>query len=1067
VNSRTLRKSILREFKSSPGRFIAIFCIMAIGAGFFAGIGCTAPSMLLTADNDLSRARLADFRLVSTMGITADDVAALAAMDGIAEVMPRYAFQAKVKYEDAILVCAVKSLPENPEKDNPGSLNQLRVDEGRLPEKAGECAADKKTGLKIGEMIEITDEMEGGDISMLRSPRMKIVGLVNSPEYITYARGSTTLGSGVVNSFLYLSNNAFDSEVWLEVCIRLKDTQDISSFIEEYRTAVSGITPALKDFGAARAELRYHDIVSKAASDLADADAELSDGRAEADEKFAEALTEIEKGEGDYDAGLAKYRANLAEIESGEAALAEGRAGLAESKAQLDAGKAQCEEGQAQIADARTGWEAARAEWEEGRAQLEAAKAGLALIPPGPLYDRTAAQIAANEQELAKSEALLAANDLAFTRQEEALALTAAQLDAAEQQAAAAEQQLAETGQKLAEGRRALENANAELTRAKAEIESGRAEYERSKAETEQELADAQGEIEKGRADLEALEPPEWFVFTREDNPGYNTLEPNAKRIASMGRTVPPFMFLVAALVCLTTMTRLVEEHRTNIGTLKALGVPRRTIIAKYLFYALTVSVAGSAAGVILGVLLFPRNIWGAYGALYNLGDFDLKFEPLVIAIALLAGIAATCAATFASCAGALKSPAAELMRPKAPKPGKRVLLEHIPILWAHLAFSQKATLRNLFRYKKRLIMTVVGVAGCCALLLTSLGLVDSIAGIADRQFSEINHYDISVLLAGDADRSAMEQTAGRYGTYFLLAEESASASCKGVNTSNYSVYIMTPEDAGTMPEFISFFEPKGHRAFTLESGESPSPRVVLNEKLANMLGAKAGDMIELTNAGGKTSKVLISGVCLNYIYNYIYMTRADYEQAFGEQPDFKTILLRLDETYSGDIDGILAGLIETDGVEYAYSSNSVRDIVNEISDNLNTVVLIMRNMAAILAIVVLYNLININITEREREIATLKVLGYRRGEVFSYFFWESMILTAIGVFFGLFVGIGLHSYVMQAIETDEVAFVREIRPLSFLLAALFTLGCCVLVNIFMQPKLQRIEPVSSLKSPE
>ncbi|MDR0885517.1 MAG: FtsX-like permease family protein [Clostridiales Family XIII bacterium] len=1099
MSSKTLRKSIFRDLRKSPGRFVAIFFIIAIGAGFFAGIGCTAPSMLYTANNFIHKMRLADYRLLSTMGITKDDVAEIEKIDGINVVYPRYTFNAKVMHEGPVNVFTIKSMPSNAssaDEDN-DYINRLTIVEGRLPEKAGECVVDNTYDAQIDDLFTITDELEGAETDMLKTRELKVVGRVSSPEYISFARGNTTLGNGEISAFIYVTDDNFDSDYYTEVDLLLDQSTKISAFGNAYEKLIKKYDADLKDFGEKRAAIRYDEVMTDGEKEITDAEKKLSDGKTELADgiaKLEDAKTQVADGKIQIADGKSKLEDAKAKVADGRRELATAKAKVAEGKTQLEIGKAKFSDGKMQLeaaktqaADGKRQLEAAKSQVADGKAQLAAAKEQLAAIPPGIPAEMLpfdpvalAAQIAASEAEIAASENQIAASEAEIAAGDQKIAESEAELQASENKIVTSEAELTASEQKIASSEAELQAAEAKIVASVKVIAENEAKIQDSEslitqheteiADSETKIADAETKLADGKKELSDLEEPEWLIYPRDDNPAYNGFKPNADRIGSLAATIPPFMYLIAMLVCLTTMTRLVEEQRTQIGTLKALGFGRSTILAKYMLYAIVVSFLGSIFGVIIGISLFPKNIWNAYGSMYTLGSFDLYASPVTIGIALFAGMIATCGATLFACYNAQRSHAAQLMRPKAPKAGKRVLLERVTPLWRILTFNQKATIRNLFRYKKRLFMTIIGVAGCTALLLTGLGLRDSIGGIAEKQYTEISHYNISVLLKDDADKQAVVKDLSQYGDDFSISEEAGDAIYRQSDTTNVPVSIFVPKDPEKMPDFITLLDNKTKDEIYLDQSDSTNQTsIIITEKVAELIGAKKGNTIEIRNAEDTSAKVKIAGICTNYIYNYIYMTPDDYKAAFGKDIDYESVLLKTDEpdADSENTDDVITKIIDTDGVEFAYSSQTIMDTVNDISENLSTVILLIRNMAAILAIVVLYNLININITEREREIATLKVLGYKRIEVFNYIFSESMILTVIGSIAGLFVGIGLHSYVMSAVETDEVSFVTEIQPMSFVLAVIFTLICCIVVNIIMQPKLHRIEPVSSLKSAE
>ena len=991
VMTRTFRKSILRELKQSPGRFIAIFFIIAIGAGFFAGVGCTAPSMLFTAENHFRDSKLADFRLISTMGITDKDVQEVRNFDGVATVMPRYAFNAKVSQGDFVCVASLKSLPTNTE-NNPNYLNQLTVISGRLPEKSGECVVDSKSGARVGDKFIISDDIEGGEVSMLKTTEIEVVGTVISPEYISFSRGNTSLGSGEIYTFIFINEQTFDSEYYTEINLLLDESIKMSPFSGKYKTLIDTFEEKFEALGLRRAQVRHSDILAEAEEEIAEAEQEIADAEAELATAIADTNAELEDARRKINDGIAEYE--------------KGRKQYLENYDTIVAGEA----------------------------ELEKAKALLASVPPGTPPEM-----------------------LPF--------------DIVELQS-----QIAANGAKLAAGRQALEEARLKLERAATDLKSGEADYHAGRAEAEEKFAEAQTEIDDARVEiadarteLADLEKPEWLIFTRDDNPGYSMFEQNADRINILAMTIPPFMFVIAALVCLTTMTRLIEEQRTTIGTLKALGYSRRSILSKYMFYSIFISLSGSIVGVIAGVLIFPPNIWHAYGEMFLFPTFDLLAVPIICIIALLAGVLVTVAVTFYSCYNAQNSVAAELMRPKAPKPGKRVLLERITFIWRNLTFNQKATLRNLFRYKKRLVMTILGVAGCCALLVAIIGLNDSITGIADKQYTEISHYNISVLLNEDADRADVKKLLSEKGDFTLAHESSGLLLANNKDTSNYTLTVTVPETPSDFSDFVSLLNNDNlDEVLKLESSsEADLPNIIITNKIAKHLGIRVGDIVDFSTLDIEPIKAKVVGISRNYVLNFIYMTSEDFTKAFELEPVFETAFLRLNDVSDENMENALTKIIDDENVEFALSAQVVKKNINSISENMTVIIVVIQLMASILAIIVLYNLININITEREREIATLKVLGYKRSEIFAYIFSESMILTLIGSFFGIFVGIGLHKFVIAAIEVDEVTFLDQVSPMSFVEAVAFTLICCVFVNIIMQPKLNRIQPVSSLKSPE
>jgi putative ABC transport system permease protein len=513
-------------------------------------------------------------------------------------------------------------------------------------------------------------------------------------------------------------------------------------------------------------------------------------------------------------------------------------------------------------------------------------------------------------------------------------------------------------------------------------------------------------------------------------------------------------------------MTRMVEAQRTQIGTLKALGYTQGNIKYMYQFYTWLVGMLGGAIGVVAGLFVFPGIVYGAYRTMYPLGAFTLKIESLSCLIGLFCGVVAISVATSVACRHTVKDKVDVLLRPKAPRPGKRVLLERIPFLWRRLPFGVKVTLRNLFRYKNRFFMTVLGVTGCAALLLTGFGLRDSISGLIDAQFEDITHYETTIMLkegSGAAAKTALNtKLSGDDAAYVHVADSDASAGDR-TNT-GFITYLYVPEDPEGLNRFLTFRERVGHAPIAFPPDQQSSPSAVISERLATVLDLRIGDTMRFTPTGMEQTEVRVSGVTENYIYNYIYITPADYQALFGESPTYSSVIVDSDLPQE-DFDALVADLLGLDDVASAVNVSQAREISKIMVDNLSAIVWTIIFVACLLALIVLYNLVNINITERERELATLKVLGFSRYEVDAYISRETTILTVLGAAVGLAVGIFLHRYVMVSIEVNEVMFSRTILPQSYLYAAAFTLGCGFLIRLAMRPRLNKIDPVSSLKS--
>ncbi len=594
------------------------------------------------------------------------------------------------------------------------------------------------------------------------------------------------------------------------------------------------------------------------------------------------------------------------------------------------------------------------------------------------------------------------------------------------------------------------------------------AQAEKALAEAAAEYAAANGITDASQAGLEAKVPeiavPQWHVYTRADNTSYSSIEANIDKVNAIAKVFPFFFFLVAALVCLTTMTRMVEDERLQIGTMKALGYSRSAIMGKYLLYAFSASALGSAVGVAFGYRLFPTVIWNAYTMNYALPNF---YCPLNWGFALATSAAAillTLLVTFFACRSTLKEEPAALMIFKAPQPGKRVFLERITPIWSRLKFTHKVTARNIFRYKKRFLMTTIGIAGCTALILTGFGLRDSFSDIADRQFGTLNTYDIMVPISDEANFENAELSA------ILKDIEKVEGSTKinyeAIDASNgdKSLEISTfiPESASDLDGYVNFRNRASGKTLSFESGS-----VIITEKASELLDVKVGDKLELTDSDGNSGLFKVSGISENYVGNYIYMDSATYTEGMGQTVNNNMLLIRLTESGLASEAEIGKSLLTTGAVDGISYISDAKDAVSRGLGKMGTIVAAVILSAGALALVVLYNLTNINISERVKEIATIKVLGFTDHEVNAYINREAILLAAIGTVFGLVLGVFLHRYIMGCAEMENMMFGRTVRAISFVYSAGLTMAFSLLIDLIMEKKLRNISMVESMKAPE
>ncbi len=848
--------------------------------------------------------------------------------------------------------------------------------------------------------------------------------------------------------------------------------------VSEGETQISSSEEALSGQQAQLDELTSQkDALSSQAAELqAQYDAGAEEGKTE--EELAELSTQIQTLNGQISAMEEQINAGQAQIDEAQSELTAKKSELAQTRAELESSLSQINEGFSQIEEQEEtlfGTEAqlnaGQEELDKGKKELEAKKTELsaakeeitanqATLDDGQSQlDSARAQLSSGQQQLEEKQAQLNAGQAEIQANTEKLTSSQAELDASEQKLLDGEKEIRENEQKLKDAKKDLEDAKKKLS-------DGKKEYQDGKKEADDKIAEAQQKIDDAQKEVDDIETPEWIITDRNDLPEYSDFGDNAERLKNIGKVFPMIFFLVAALISLTTMTRMVEEQRTQIGTMKALGYGKAAIASKYLSYAFLATVGGSIVGVLFGEKVFPFIIIQAYGIMYwNIGDYmQLDYEMSYALIASGAAVICTMGATLFSCVKTLAETPASLMRPPAPKEGKRILIERIGFIWKHLSFSWKSSMRNLFRYKKRLFMTIFGIAGSMGLMLVGFGLYDSIMDIAILQYDQIQHYDAMVINDEDAtdsqERDLLKFLDGNseidHYTRVQLTKMTAPKE-KG----NVSVYVYVPENLENFKEDVTLRDRKSHEQYELTDDGA-----VICEKTASLMGVKAGDEITLEKDNRKY-KVKITAVTENYMGHYVYMTPSCYEKTFGEKPEYSSTVYTMKEDAGSDLETIGNEVLKYPAALSISYTSSTAGQVERMLGSLGAVIWVLIISAGMLAFVVLYNLNNINITERQRELATLKVLGFYDGEVSQYVFRENILLSFIGILAGAVFGIFLHRYVITTVEVDAVMFGRNIKPISFVYSGIITFGFSMFVNMVMHFKLKKIDMVESLKSVE
>ena len=1057
---RTTRREIIGSF----GRYMAIMAIIALGVGLFAGLKVTKPTMVKITDEYVTKHQLYDYRLISTFGLEQQDVDSFAAQDGVraaegavfADVIYRFG------EDEAERVAHMHSLTQN--------LNTLELRAGRMPEAADECVVDERAFSEeaIGQKLYVLEDNSESTLELLAYREYQIVGTVSSPAYLNFERGNTSAGSGVVSCFVYAPEEGFCFDYYSELYVKLDSDLEIHS--DAYQNEVDAHQDEMEELLNAANDRRYDTVVGDAQKEIDEAQRKLDEESQKAETELADAFDELTQGQQEIKDQTKLLTEQEAELNDAQTALTDGIAQIDDGIKQLEEAIAAAQEGLKQL-------EQMQEQLQQGIGELTPEQLAALQAQGGQLTPEQLAALQAQGGELTPEQlAAMQAQGGRLTPEE--LAVMQAQgeqlqqqiqevtqtletlrqnLTALQEQRAAMELQLAQ----VQDGLWDISDAYVQLHEAQAELDQGWADYEEGLAEYESETADAQREIDDAVFELRRLERPLAYVLTRNENVGYVSFENDASIVEGIANVFPAFFFLVAALVCITTMNRMVEEQRTQIGVLKALGYSKAAIMTKYMVYSGSAAMIGCVGGFLIGSWLFPYVIWTVYGIMYSVGGSGYLLDVPLACISVVVSLICSIGTTWLSCRIELGSVAAQLMRPKSPKAGKRIFLEYIPFLWKRMKFLHKVSARNVFRYKKRFFMMVLGVGGCMALLLTGLGIKDSIADVVIQQYDHILVYDIAAVFREAPDeeqrRELSEDTQGILENSLYYMQESVDISFNRVTK---SVDLIVPEDAERAAEMLHLFDEKGNPISYPGDGEA-----VITSKYAKKLGVRIGDTVTLRDGDMRELQVKISGICTNYVFNYIYISTDTYRTQIGRGPEYKSMWCNAAD--GQDVYEAGAKLINHENTASVTISEDMKQRFTSMMSSLNYIVVLVIFCAAALAFIVLYNLTNINITERIREIATIKVLGFYPGETAAYVFRENLVLTGIGAVAGIPLGIWLHRFVMNKIDIDTVNFQIQIRPWSYVFGIALTFLFAALVNGVMYIKLQKINMAESLKSIE
>ena len=1176
-------KILIREFwrslKQNFTRFLSIVFIIALGVGFFAGINATKPDMVKSAAQYYNEHNLMDLRAMNPLGYRDEDIARLEELEGISALQPSYTKDIILVKGDEELTVRLYSL----DHENYGNqtINRFKLLEGRMPKASGEIVLApgkyNDTDLRLGDSIRFRDTTDNKIDDSLKDQEYTVVGFIESPLYITIEREKTNVGTGTIQTYIYVPAEDFTMDP-SEFFLTVEGSELQDPWTSEYKDTVAPVQEKLEALGEEimtdrtsemKAELEDNrntlaeersDIeqqLADAREELEKAELELAEGETTLIDEEARARKEIEDGRAEllsargdllegrlaYNEGYLKWQKGQNEYLAGKAELDSATMELAQAKAQLDAAKMQIDQGKAMLQQNKATLDSSREQIETFGSIVEGLNEVMDSIPDTPTlteeeyeeiltaieaiapdvaetirlyipfttpeaadairdfldstistvntsYESAKAAFDAGQAQYDQAEKELAAGEKEYNKGLREYNAGKAELDDAKIEMAAAKKKIDAGKEELDEARKELDDGDVKIAQGELDLEEGLKELEERVAEGKKELEDGKKELAAAKTEFRTQEadaqrqlkeaddklldaqrqildiPDHWFVSSRDGNPGYTSWFENADRIGQVAVVFPGFFFLVAALVSLTTITRMVEEERSQSGTLKALGYTAPRIASKYISYALLASLIGSAIGLFIGFNLFPRIIIWAYQMMYSIPASVIEFNPLYAMISIVVAIIATVGAAFGAVYSEIRERPATLMQPKAPPEGKTILLERITPLWSRLSFSRKVAFRNLFRYKKRFWMTVLGISGCTALILAGFGIKDSVDAIVGNQFRELFIYD--QIVVADNSKPMSERQFDR-----ILKDNPDVQDWGSSQTLNMSVHLkgsdrtfdaslIVPETPGRLSSFIVL-----RNRVTQEPLPLDNRGVIINEKLSELAGLKVGDEISYEDSERRQFQTVVTGIAENYMSNYIYISPDHFESVHLMKPDYDTAWVQLTDQAKSNESMTTESLMADDAVLTVVSSASISDSFDDQMASLSYVVIVLIISAAALAFIVLYNLSNVNMTERVRELATIKVLGFHDTEVSAYVNRENTFLTIFGALTGLGLGVVLHQFIINTMEIDNMMFGKVITWPSYLWSLLFTFLFSAVVSFIMHFALKRINMVESLKSLE
>ena len=1011
-----LLKDSIKEIKNTYKRFLSILVMAFLGVGFFAGMRAASPDMVDTIDQYYKESQVYDIKILSTLGLTNDDIDALSEIDEIENTVGTYETEGKIEIDNKEIITKIMSVEK---------LNKPILLQGNFPKTQNECVVEdsfltanhKSIGDTIEVEVEKTKNDEGEEVEYLNKNILKIVGTVKSPLYISRDRGTSSLGSGKIDYYIYVpKENIKANEIYTNIYIKLKNSENYTTSSEKYEEYIAEVKEKIEAIKEEREKARHDKLVDIATRKVKEAEEKLNENKQNAQQQIEEAKQEIENGKNKIEKAEVKLNSSKKEADtkfkSAYNQIQMAKESIFQNETQLN--QKEQEAGQ-QITELEIKKQELQTQFDTIENNLTQLETQYNQIKDNPNISEEQKQMLENKiQMLKQSKQTIKAgieqinNGITTGKQEIENAKT--QLQNAKNELTKKEKQYEATKTATYSS---LENAKIEIEKSKTELEKGETELEEKQEEFKDKIADAESKLIDSREKIANIENPTWYVLDRYSNTGYNSFIQDTESIENISKVFPIVFFMVALLISLTSMTRMVEEQRTQIGTLKALGYNKLQIASKYVIYAGLACVIGGVLGMSVGFVLLPQIIWTMYQMMYQMTDnIHISFNIIIGGMGLLLICVCIIGATIYAVLKELVQTPSTLMRPKAPKMGKRVLLEKIPFIWKRLSFSQKVTVRNIFRYKKRFLMTIIGILGCTALIVVGFGVRDSIRCIMPNQFEKVFNYDMQIGLKNGLEDEQKQK-------YIISLQEKTELEkvVETYMTSNIAknqeneedVQIIVPKEPKDLDEVINLTDVKTGEKVQLEENA-----ICLTDKVAELLNVKQGDTITLKDSKDKERQVKISNIVENYVYHYVYMSRITYENLYGENYNTNMLFTKNNNLSKEQETNLATEIMNQSEVASISRNSSIMNLLDDTMKSLNYVVIILIVSAGLLAFVVLYNLSNVNISERIRELATIKVLGFYDKEVYSYVTRETVILTAIGIVLGLISGYFLNYFIIR-----------------------------------------------------